>query len=594
VTGWGLLPVAVPLVCVTVLGLGALVFPRDTAFSSERLLGGALLTLATIAVGVRVLGAAAALTTSMLLGAGVVVTASVVVAVRIRGLTWLASRWPVSAATLPLLLVAACGLAIATVAAYLLPVWQWDALGYHLPYVNFALQRGTFADIPVDVPYLSTYPHVVEYVFIAWRALIPDDRVVELAHLPFGLLGALAIGAIANRQGARADSAAAAGAAWLTLPAVFLQLPTNYVDVASAALLLTAIAFTLGPADRTRILLAAIALGLFVGSKPNAPVPAVLVSAALVLVAVRGGLRGMLPVAGLLTLILGAESYLVNVVRHGNPAWPVRIDAGPVHLPGRFPMSELLASGAAAPRTHGNLAVRVVDSWSVIWPPQPVFDMRIGGLGILFLAALPVAVIRAARLRSVVVALVVAATLATPDPAVARYVLAFAGLVLAFAVPTVDHPRLGRMARSAVFVLAALGAAQNIYVAYAGLTGDGPPLHTYVRMTDGERRRAVGADGVPTPFLDAVARVGPGQIALFDRSADLPYLAWPPDLSRDAARIPDDITPGEADRLVHFDDVRLLIVGDDTVAGAAVRSDPTHFTQLFHCKSSTCAVYLRR
>jgi hypothetical protein len=113
-------------------------------------------------------------------------------------------------------------------------------------------------------------------------------------------------------------------------------------------------------------------------------------------------------------------------------------------------------------------------------------------------------------------------------------------------------------------------------------------------MTDGERRRAVGADGVPTPFLDAVARVGPGEIALFDRSADLPYLAWPSDLSRDAARIPDDITPGEADRLVHFDDVRLLIVGDDTVTGAAVRSDPTHFTQLFHCKSSPCAVYLRR
>jgi hypothetical protein len=160
VTGWGLLPVAVPLVCVTVLGLGALVFPRDTAFSSERLLGGALLTLATVAVGVRVLGAAGALTTSMLLGAGVVVTASVVVAVRIRGLTWLAWRWPVSAATLPLLLVAACGLAIATVAAYLLPVWQWDALGYHLPYVNFALQHGTFADIPVDVPYLSTYPPI--------------------------------------------------------------------------------------------------------------------------------------------------------------------------------------------------------------------------------------------------------------------------------------------------------------------------------------------------------------------------------------------------------------------------------------------------
>ena len=85
-----------------------------------------------------------------------------------------------------MLLVAAGGLALATTAAYLLPVWQWDALGYHLPYVNFALQHGTLTDVPVDVPYLSTYPHVVEQFFVAWRALLPDDRLVELAHLPFG------------------------------------------------------------------------------------------------------------------------------------------------------------------------------------------------------------------------------------------------------------------------------------------------------------------------------------------------------------------------------------------------------------------------
>jgi hypothetical protein len=113
-------------------------------------------------------------------------------------------------------------------------------------------------------------------------------------------------------------------------------------------------------------------------------------------------------------------------------------------------------------------------------------------------------------------------------------------------------------------------------------------------MTDNERRRAVGADGVPTPFLDAVARVGQGEITLFDQSADLPYLAWPFDLSRDAARIPDDVTPAQAERLVNSRDVRLLIVGDDTVAGAVVRRDPARFVRLFHCKSSPCAVYLRR
>ena len=139
---------------------------------------------------------------------------------------------------------------------------------------------GSWTDIPADVPYLSTYPHVVENVFIAWRALIPDDRLVELAHVPFGLLGATAIAVIAYRQGARADTAVAGGAAWLTLPAVFLQLPTNYVDVASAALLLIAIVFVLGPVDRTRVILAAVALGMFLGSKPSAPLAAIVTSPA--------------------------------------------------------------------------------------------------------------------------------------------------------------------------------------------------------------------------------------------------------------------------------------------------------------------------
>src|SRR4029079_13754659 len=587
-----MLPIALPLSCIMMLGLGALAFPHDSVRFGERLLGGMLLTLATVAVGVRVLGAAGVLTTAVVIGADLIVTANVLVAVRIRGLKMWPRRWPVSLSTLPVLGVAAFALGVVTLAAYFLPVWQWDALGYHLPYVNFALQRGTFADIPVDVAYVSTYPHVVEHVFIAWRALIPDDRLVDLAHLPFGLLGATAVGVIAYRQGARA-SAVAAGAVWLTLPAVFLQLPTNYVDVASAALLLTAIAFVLSSVDSTRVMLSAIALGMFLGSKPSAPLAAVLVFSALAVAAWRSGLRPI-AIAAVVVLLLGGESYLTNFVRQGNPVWPVRIDLGPIHLPGRFPMSDLLASGAAAPRTQGSLAMRVFDSWTTIWPAVPAFHLRRGGRRVLMRVALPFALVSVIRQRSIVVVLVFVATLATPDPAVARYVLAFAGLVLAFAVPTIDHPRVGKFVHASALVLVALGAAHNVYVAYPGLTGEGPPLRAYVDMSDYERRRAVGADGVPTPFLDAVARVGPGEIAVFDETAYLPYLAWPPDPSRDAVRIPDDATAEEADRLVHADDVRLLIVGDDTVAGSVVRRDPARFIRIFECKSSTCAVYLRR
>ena len=238
----------------------------------QRVLAGAVVALAGVVIAVVGLGTVGRLTGPLLLAVLAWTSLAVLLVARRRAVLWRRLSWrdAVNVETAPVLLVGLAAVVLAVVAAYFLPVWQYDALGYHLPYVNFALQRGTFADIPADVPYLSSYPHIVEDALIFWRALLPDDRLIELAHLMFGLLGALAIATIARQAGARTASAVAAGVIWLTLPAVFLQLPSNYTDVASAALLLTAIAFVLAPVQRTQLLLAGLAIGLFLGSKPNA------------------------------------------------------------------------------------------------------------------------------------------------------------------------------------------------------------------------------------------------------------------------------------------------------------------------------------
>lgn len=502
-----------------------------------------------------------------------------------------ARRGSVSLETLPLVLVGFTALVLAVVAAYYLPVWQWDALGYHLPYVNFALQRGTFADIPADVPYLSSYPHVVENIFVAWRAMLPDDRLVEIGHLLLGLFGALAVGTIARGQGARTGHAVAAGAAWLTVPAVFLQLPSNYVDVGSAALLLTAIAFVLKSPRGSSLLLAGVATGLFLGSKPTAPIAALLLLLVLSVRGRRAGHRGAVAGAWIAALAIGSPGYVINVVRHGNPVWPVRLDLGPVHLPGTHTVTALLQSGAQAPHLDGPLPLRLAQSWTTIWPPFPAFDMRIGGLGLLFLVALPFAIVRVVRTRSVAVWVCLAATLATPDPAVARYVLAFAGLVLAFAVGAVGSLRSGP-GRLAVFGLAALFAGQGLLAAYPGLTGEGPPLSAYPHMTDVQRRSAVGADGPPGAFVDLMDSLRPGAVTLFDGTAELPYLAWPHDLSHVAFRIPDDAPADQVRSLVTDPDVEVLMVGDTSAAGTLARADPL-FRPAFSCGSTPCTVYIR-
>lgn len=590
---WGLLPVGVALLAVLTVGLGALALPGANGF--DRLVAGGVLAMAATVATVSLLAAVGVLSTPALLAAVVAGAGAVVVAVRVRRAPWrMPWRAAVSAETLPVLVVTAAALGLAIVAAYYLPVWQWDALGYHLPYVNLVLQSGSFADVPAGVPYLSSYPHLVELAFTAWRALLPDDRLVELAHLPFGLLGAAAIAAIAYRHGARPAYATVAGAVWLTLPAVFLQLPTNYTDVASAALLLSAIALVLSPLDRTRVLLAAVAIGLFLGAKPQAPVAAAMLLVLLTVLAWRRGLGRAAVGAWLLALAIGGRIYLVNIIRHGNPVWPVRIDLGPVHLPGPRSVADLLASGAAAPHVDGNLVVRVAKSWSTLIPPLPVFDMRVGGLGLLFVVALPFAVVGAVRTRSPAVAVCAAATLATPDPAVARYVLAFAGLTLAFAVPALGWRRLGGVARTAVVGAVAVAAAWNVVLAYPGLTGEGPALSAYPGMTLAERQRAVGADGVPTPYLDAIGRVGPGEVTVLDAGAELPYLAWPSDLSGRAVYVPADTDEDVAERIMLAPEVRMLIVGDDTVGGLVARRNPQVFARGFRCHSAPCTVYLRR
>jgi len=586
---WAWAIIGIAAVTILTVGLGALVLPTGTVF--DRVVAGAVLTVAMVVASTAALagaGVLSAISILAVLGAAVV---AVGIAVRIRAPGWrpaALTAWH----TAPVLLVGAAGLTLIGVADWYLPVWQWDAIGYHLPYVNLLLQHGTSADVPADVPYLSTYPHVVELTFTAWRALLPDDRLVELGHLPFGLLGVVAVGAIAHRHGARSVHAVVAGVAWLTLPAVLLGVATNYVDVASAALLLAAIVFVLGPMQPTRIVLAGIAIGLFLGSKPQAPPAAAVLLVTLMVLGWRARHRMATVGAAGAALAVGAGTYVINIIRFGNPVWPVAVDIGPLQLPGPTSMADLLASGANVPRAHGILPVRVWQSWTRLVPPLPAFDMRLGGFGVLFLIALPVAAAALVRTRRTAVWLCTAATLLTPDPSVARYVLAFAGITLAFAVTALSAA--AAVPRAVITAAVAVAAAANLVIAYPGLTGEGPPLSAYPAMTPGQRQRAVGADGSPAPYLDVLAAMAPDSVTVVDSGAELPYLAWPADLSRAVLFLPDGIDGHTAEQRVLAPNVGLVMVGDDTPAGAVARRHPELLVAQFRCRSAPCTVYLRR
>lgn len=490
--------------------------------------------------------------------------------------------------TWPLLLVGAAASVLLLGCVLLLPVWQWDSLGYHLPVVNFLLQRGQLADLPPDIAFLSTYPRNVEYYFTAVRAVLPDDTLVDGAQLPFGIMAALAIARLTELMGGKTAHGVAAGVAFVTIPAVLLQLPTNYIDMACAAWLLTAMVWALSACNRVHLALCALALGLFLGSKSNAPFGTLLVGGVLLVRHLRAGERLGIVAFGAVVLALGAEAYVVNLVRHGNPIWPVTLHAGPVHFPGTVTMQQLLGAGAMVPRVHGPLPWRLLVSWCTPFA-NPIFDMRYGGLSPLFVLALPPFVYVAYTKRCWAALPLALAAVASPDPAIPRYILALPGLALAFAVVPLREVA-PRWTRAVLGVTAAL-CVWNLVYATPGLRGDGPPLSAYWSMSADERARAVWAESPVDEWFAAREPLGADAHAAYDYSMELPYLLWKPGLENRVFRIPDRASPDEVGRFLAEHDIHLLVAGDDEPAGAHVRANPGSFRFLFRCPLRQCAVY---
>lgn len=500
----------------------------------------------------------------------------------------------------PMFAVAVGALGSALLSAYWLPIWQWDSLGYHLPFVNFVMQDGGIAGLPLDVGYLSTYPRNVELLFTAMRATLPDDRLIDIGQIPFGLMAAAGTVGIARELGASRTAASTAGVLFLALPAVFLQLPTNYVDVGTAAFFILALFFLLVAPTAKTLVLAGLCIGLFMGTKPSAPPQAALLGVVLLARAQRASLLRVGLGALVFGLALGAEAYLVQLIRHGNPVWPAVVKIGPWELPGTISVNELLSSGAGAQKVHGSMPYRIVASWTS-WSAAPYFDMRVGGLGQAFWIAFPLALWGLIRRRSVLLVALSCICLVTPDPAVVRYVFQFPALVLALAAAELCYwrertdgwSRTARQAASSSLVgLAAACGAYQLYYAFPGLTGEGPLLWDYAGMTWSEREGAVGANGRPTAFIEARQRLQPGEVAVYDKAFWLPYLMWRSDAANRVVRLPDQVSEAEARALLDRPDTRLIAAGKDQPVWPVLlaRRD---YRVLFECREP-CSVYFKQ
>lgn len=254
----------------------------------------------------------------------------------------------------------------ALVASALLESWAWDSLGYHLPIAHDVLQVGRLREVPGHLAYIETYPRFADLVTTAHRILLGHERFVELSQWPFLPLFVAVGFRVARRLGLARASAWAIAAAPLALPVVYLQCATSYVDVAYAALLFGGFAYAADRGARVHDAFAAGLLGLALATKPSAPTSLVAGLGALVVVALMNRERGAVQrvfAIGLGAALVGAKVYLDNVIRFGNPVWPVALRLGQLRLPGYVSQEWILALGVTEEEQRWSWIRKLATSW---------------------------------------------------------------------------------------------------------------------------------------------------------------------------------------------------------------------------------------
>ena len=287
--------------------------------------------------------------------------------------------------------------------AVIFPPYAWDSLAFHLAAPGYWLQDGRMGTEPL-YPDFDPYPRNISIFYFFMLVFLRNDLLVNCINLAlFVPMGMLAILIMARHSGRRRNSSLLAAMLFLTFPIVIHQSTTCYIDLGSSCMFLAALAFLLKPRiELSDVVYGGLAMGLFLGSKGNAPF---FIIGALIPIIIyhlphlrrRVGIKrvvGWLAVGLLCILIAGFWKYGENWVRFGSPAYPFAVKLLGIRLFGGEQMGEFILKKEIwhdfyEPLVQRTQLERVYYAWS---EPQGryVYDMRLGGFGaMLFVLLLP-------------------------------------------------------------------------------------------------------------------------------------------------------------------------------------------------------------
>lgn len=198
-----------------------------------------------------------------------------------------------------------------------------DPLSYHLPKVAAWIRQGALFPLPgADIR--ESFPAGFELLEAWWSVFLHHDALIELAGVELLLLGAASTAAIARHCGLGVRASLFAGLLYAVTPGPALQATACMNDGAVASLQLAALALA---ASRVHPALTLVPLALGMSVKPTF----LFVAPAVALVAwLERGREARPRPARVFTcglagaaITIGVFWYVANLVRFGNPVYPV-------------------------------------------------------------------------------------------------------------------------------------------------------------------------------------------------------------------------------------------------------------------------------
>jgi hypothetical protein len=298
---------------------------------------------------------------------------------------------------------------------------SWDGNSYHLPTIQQWFQTGRV--VWVEGPetgilhMINNYPKGAEVVSLFLCTLVHPalSHTFNLVYLPLGILG---IASIAQALGAARGAALAAGAAFLLVPLNLGQSLTAYVDSAFGSAVIGWLAATvwLRQLDAKRLGIEALVLGCALGNVIGIKGTGLLLGGVGTLALFGVHLAARPPALSLRTLLtwwlgvavcalgVGGWWYVRNLAHGLSPTYPVGVSLAGITLFPGFDAYDMAGTFAVDGLIeHWPAPAQIAFTWLQglwYWPRSIVgFDMRLGGLGYLWVLACLPAVVALVRQR---------------------------------------------------------------------------------------------------------------------------------------------------------------------------------------------------